>query len=297
MSKDPPRRLGRGLSSLISPSAIQTESIQAGLSISEPPTQRTPFRDVATDLIDPNPNQPRKQLDEPKLRELAQSIRQHGALQPVVIRPMGQRFQLVAGERRWRAARLAGLATIPAILRTESDEKALELALVENLQREDLNAVDRARAYQSLMRVGGLSAEQVADRVGEERTTVVNYVRLLGLAPEVLAMVADGSLPMGHARVLLRVQNGSEQLAMANRIVREGWSVRRTEGHLTPHATRPPKPERPITKDLEDRLTQALGLRVKIVEARRPNTGRVVLHYHSLDDFQRLANKLGVSAD
>jgi ParB family chromosome partitioning protein len=292
------KRLGRGLSSAFS--ALQEHTPQRMRSLTDlaagPATQ--PARQIPTELIDPNPFQPRQHVDPQTLAALAESLRHCGILQPLVVRPRGDRFELVLGHRRWQAARQAALPELPAIVRHASDEQMLELALVENIHREDLNALDRATAYRQYRERFGLTAEQIAQRVGEDRTTVTNYLRLLELPEPVRAMLADGSLAMGPARALLGLEAPEEQIRFARRIIAESLSTRHVERLIqqrrssTPLAA--PRPKRPLIQDLEERFEAALGAKVQVFESRKKNTGRVVIHYASLDDFDRIAQRLGI---
>lgn len=303
------RRLGRGLASLVA------KGTQEGLEVSGTPRVHTGLRGVQqaspagrflmlqVDRVKRNPMQPRRQFDDDSLSSLAQSIRDRGTLQPILVRPAAEGYELVAGERRLRAARLAGLAEIPAIVRSVDDEDLLELALVENIQRADLNPIERARAYRVLQDRHNLSHEQIAQRMGEDRATVSNYIRLLGLGEDALEKVASGELTMGHAKVILGIQDIQLQNSFIHRVIHEGWSVRRLEtavANLKPSGS--PAPEggrrvRSAIKDLEQRLCTATGTRVTIREGRRRHTGKIVIEYYSLDDFERIAASLGIQAE
>lgn len=273
------KALGRGLSSLIR----ETDSPPAGDGASQ----------VKIDSIDPNPFQPRRTLPEESLRELASSIRSSGVVQPVLLRRVGDRYQLVAGERRWRAAQLAGLETVPAVIRTVSDRDALELALTENLLRDDLNPVEVARAYNALQENFGLTHDQIADRLGVNRATVTNTLRLLRLPPRVLELVETGALSAGHARCLLSLDSASAQEQWAATIVAKGLSVRQVEAALaTPSQARAPsQPQRDSPPDPNLRaavleLERTLGTRVKITgEGHR---GKIEIQYFSREDLHRI---------
>ncbi|HVP12387.1 MAG TPA: ParB/RepB/Spo0J family partition protein [Phycisphaerae bacterium] len=308
MSKDQ-KRLGRGLSSLMAPSVTRE-----GITLTAPPATGRMLEGVRglpsvnrltvipVDAVRSNPAQPRKTFDEASLASLAASLRERGTLQPIVVRPAGDGYELVAGERRLRAARLAGLTELPAIVRSTGDDEMLELALVENIQRTDLNAVERARGYRSMQEVYGLSQEEIGNKMGEDRATVANYIRLLGLPPEVLEMVADGRIGMGHARALLGCKDIHTQLSLVSRLLQEGWSVRRLEREVA-HPRSPAESStkqgaaRPAVKDLAERLSAALGAKVHIKEGRRRHSGRIIIEYTSLDEFQRIAALLGVGDD
>lgn len=302
MSKDQ-RRLGRGLSALIPDAHVAT--LDAGLRTGTGPTFHEPNRphviEVELDRVKPNPQQPRRAFDMLTLHRLAESIKERGTLQPILVRPSGANYELVAGERRLRAARIAGLASLPAIVRPTEDAELAELALIENLHRDDLNPLDRAEAYLSIKERLNISNEDLARRLGEDRSTVANHLRLLDLPNDVAQRLIDGELTMGHARALLGLSNPAVISQWASRIVAEGWSVRNTEQRVTAQlagrATPAPKSKRPAVSDLEERLSRSVGTRVRIIEGRKRNTGRIVLEYYSLDDFERITGRLGVELE
>ncbi len=291
-----PRRLGRGIASLLGDStAAPSVPLAAGT------TAMT--REVPVTAIAPNPLQPRSHFDPEQLDELAASIRTSGVIQPVVVRVRDGKYELVAGERRWRAARQAGLATIPAVVRDVTDQQLLEFALIENLQREDLNPLDRARAYRQACDRFDLAAEALAEHLGEDRSTVTNYIRLLDLPSAVQDLVRDGSLSMGHARSLLGLPDPSAMERLAQQAIAEAFSVRHLEGLVrafksTPEPPDSPaskaRPKRPLIQDLEQRFAETLHTRVTITEGRKKNTGKIVIQYFTLDDFDRVAERLGV---
>jgi ParB family chromosome partitioning protein len=271
------RGLGRGLGALI-PGA-------------EEPTrgpQELPLSDIAA-----NPTQPRKRFDQTALEELAATIRTHGVLAPVVVRRSDEGYQVIAGERRVRAAKLAGLSHIPAIVREAGDGQALEMALVENLQREDLNPVESAEAYQRLVGEFGLSQEAVAARVGRDRSTVANALRLLRLPRKIRDDVAAGALSEGHARALLGLERPADQLKARDEVVRRHLTVRATEALVrrlrSPHQVAAPKrPANPNLGSLEDRLRVALGSKVRILRSGRG--GMLEISFFSDDDLTRLVD-------
>jgi ParB family chromosome partitioning protein len=273
------RKLGRGLDFLISGSTdpAQDEVLQLDLS-----------------AIQPNPFQPRREFQEAELAELATSIREHGVLQPIVVRPMGDAYQIVAGERRFRACQQLALATIPAIVRQADDQQMLELALVENIQREDLNPIELARAYQAYIHRLTLTQEQAAERLGKSRSAVANMIRLLELPADVQDMVSRGTLTMGHARALLAVGDPGLQRALAQRIIAEGWTVRdieRVAQEPAPTAEAEPVAAPKSTADahladLEAQLRERLGTKVRVHD--RGGRGRIVLEYFSRQDCDRL---------
>ena len=276
--------LGRGLSALIP--------------ASPPPQTRQHPTEVDLDRLTPNRLQPRTLMDEPKLEELSRSIESSGVIQPIVVRRLdNETFEIVAGERRWRAAQKAGLLRVPVVVREVPDDKLLELALIENLQRENLNPIEEAEAYRRLIGEYRLTQEQVAAAVGKDRATVANYVRLLGLPAEIRAEVAAGTLAMGHARALLGLSDAAAQRRAAREVVARGLSVRETEGLVKqlgrPTAPRPPAPSPPRdvhTRAAQDRLRVALGTSVRIV--RRGRKGRIEIDFASENELQRLFEHL-----
>jgi len=315
--RTPPRpRLGRGLSSLIStpiePSADAGHYQPAAAGGQHPPHVPPPHEptgrpvEIPVDAIGPNPYQPRRRFNDADLAELAASIRQQGVLQPLIVARAAEQsgphaFIVVAGERRLRAARQAGLPAVPCVVREATPQQMLEWALVENIQRADLNPVERARAYQEYIDRFSLGQAEAAERLGQPRTTVANYLRILDLEDEIQTMLTDGTLSFGHAKVLAGLTEG--RLALARRAARRGLSVRQLEalaGGSPAHAggARPPARQRPAyLVDAEDQMTRALGTKVSIHPARAKNTGRVVIEYYSLDDFDRIAAALGVSLE
>lgn len=275
------RRLGRGLGALLS----------------EPDGETRPT-ELEIGAIRPNPLQPRHHFDSESLAELRDSIRQHGVIQPIVVRRRADGFELVAGERRWRASRLAGLTRIPAIVRENLDDRAmLELALVENVQRQDLDPIERAKAFEQLRRVLGMTQEQVADRVGLRRPTVANLVRLLELPESVQALVSGGQLTMGHARALLGAKDPTSQLELAKAAVAEHWTVRDVEARVraserarpsgTTGAPRAAAAAEPWIPSVEERLKSALGTRVS-VQPGAGERGQIVIDYFGRRDLDRL---------
>jgi ParB family chromosome partitioning protein len=244
-----------------------------------------------------NPEQPRKRFDDAKLEELAASIRQHGIVEPILVRKEGGGYRIVAGERRWRAAQRAGLKEVPAILREATDREAFELALVENLQRADLNAIEEAEAYEVLASDHGLTQEEIATRVGKERSTVANALRLLKLPEEVRDTVRSGQLDMGHARALLGLGTTDEMKRLAQRAIREGLSVRALEALIRSLIRKPEKKGGPAesasTRDLSTRLQRHLGARSKVVQ-KTATSGRLEIEYTSLDELDGILAKIGL---
>ncbi len=246
--------------------------------------------EIDIDLIVPNPTQPRLKLDEARLEELAASIRAHGILQPILVRPMAGRYQLIAGERRLAAAQRAGLLKIPARVCDVPDDRLLELALVENIQREPLNPLEEAQAYQSLMETTNRTQEQIAELLGKDRSTIANAIRLLKLPPPVRLLVAEGKLSPGHARALLSANIEPNEMAkMAALIVEKDWSVRETEQWAKRRA-RPvaaPKIQDPNEAAAVDKLRLILGTKVEI-RSKSKGKGEIRIHYYSQEDLMRL---------
>ncbi|MBN1942094.1 MAG: ParB/RepB/Spo0J family partition protein [Phycisphaerae bacterium] len=319
------RRLGRGLSSLIrttSPTAasqvatLQDSPGEGKTPISVPTEGEGKAREIPIDQIAHNPHQPRKNFDEVQLAELAQSIRQEGILQPLVVtasRGGGggavpeKPFTLIAGERRLRAAVRAGLSTVPCVLRDATDQQMIEWAVIENIQRADLNPIERGMAYREYMDRFGLTQEQVAKRMGQPRATVANFLRMLDLCDDVQSLVAQNLISFGHAKVIAGLAGKPErQIKIAQLVVTNGLSVRSLEGVVTSQPkekTRGKKSKGPgrggsekpaYVRDAEQRLTEAVGTRVTILPGRAKNTGKIVLEYYSLDDFDRIAAALGL---
>ena len=292
-STDPKRRaLGKGLDSLLP----RVQTVPAADAESGRP------REIPLDEIDNNPFQTRSQVNEEQLAELAASIAANGVVQPVLKcdRFLVGVIQLIAGERRWRASELAGKNTIPAILRQVSDEQAMEITIVENLQRADLNAMEQARAFERLSREFHMTQEQMAQRTGKDRASVSNFLRLLRLPQTVQARVESGDLTFGHARALLAFEHAEEMEKAAQRITSLSLSVRQTEtyvqGLLDPSrkTKRTPKPEAPIdpnVRDAQDRLQRTLGLKVTIED--KNGHGRVIIEYARLEDFDALMERFG----
>lgn len=273
--------LGRGLDALLGDTSLQA---QTGGSVSLPIAQ-----------VEPGLNQPRKHFDEESLADLAQSIGQHGILQPLTVRRLASGYyQIIAGERRWRAARMAGLEEIPAIIVEADDRKVMELGLIENLQREDLNPMEEAAGYRTLVQEYGLTQEEAAKRVSKSRPAVANAMRLLALPQEVQWLIEQGSLSAGHGRALLALPTAEEQIAAAEEIRTKGWSVRETEERIRQRlqereASAPEKPSSPLKlyfKEAERQLTAGLGRRVTITQGKKK--GKIALEYYDQEDLEAL---------
>jgi ParB family transcriptional regulator, chromosome partitioning protein len=296
------RALGKGLDSLL---PRINASAPAPVIVTSPEPETGKPREIPVELIDPNPFQTRTTFDESLLEELAASIRANGVVQPVLLRPRADgRFQLIAGERRLRASKLAGKATIPAVLRQVSDEQTVEITIVENLQRADLNPIEQARGFERLSKEFNMTQEQISVRTGKDRASVANYIRLLKLPDSVQQQVEGGFLSFGHARALLALSiKGLDQARIekaAQKIIDDSLSVRRAEEYvariLVPdHIWKPkePKPERevdPNVREVEEELQRALGLKVTIED--RKGRGRVIIEYAKLEDFDGLLERL-----
>jgi ParB family chromosome partitioning protein len=273
--------LGRGLSALIPDAA-------------DAPPRDKPF-EIDLDRLVPNPQQPRSAFDEASLEELAQSIRRNGVIQPIRARRAGDRFEIVAGERRWRAAQRAGLLKAPVIVRDVPDDRLLEVALIENIQRDDLNPIEEASAYRRLADEMHLTQDAIAAAVGKDRSSIANTLRLLRLPDEVRHLVSDGSLSMGHARALLSLDSSAAQRQLAREIVAKGLSVRETEALVKRHgapadAPKPAPKKDPNTRAAEEQLRLALGTRVEIV--RRGKGGIIQIAFTNEGELNRIFEKI-----
>jgi ParB family chromosome partitioning protein len=272
--------LGRGLSALI-PDAPAPAAQERAL-------------DVDIDLLQPNKFQPRTQMDDGRIEELARSIRSNGVIQPIVVRKAENGYEIVAGERRWRASQRAGLLKVPVVVRDIPDDRLLAAALIENIQREDLNPIEEAHAYRRLGDEFGLTQEQIAESVGKDRSSVANYIRLLRLPPEVRNHVGGRTLSMGHARALLSLPDAESQLRVSRDVVQKGLSVRDTEAlvkrAVSPAPEKPEAPKDVHTRAAEDRLRFALGTRVRI--ARKGKGGRIEIDFSDENELQRIYEQL-----
>lgn len=249
--------------------------------------------------IHPNDLQPRHFFSEEEMQGLIESIKKHGILQPVIVKPLAHGYMLIAGERRWRAARHLGLKEMPAIVRHSDGADTLEIALIENIQREDLNPIEKALGFKELTSKFGLTQEQVAKAMGKDRSSVTNYLRLLDLPQEIQDHVSRGTLSMGHARAILGVRDHETQRGLCERILKEGLSVREVEGIVSlgknqakPKKSASAKASTPHLEDLEDRFRKFFGTKVSIRE--RKGRGRIMISFHSNEEFGRIANALGI---
>ncbi|HUQ50371.1 MAG TPA: ParB/RepB/Spo0J family partition protein [Terriglobales bacterium] len=290
---DKRKALGRGLDALLPSNRSATAVAPQPAS----PNQNQGAKEIPLDLIDRNPFQTRGQVDEIALEELAASIRVQGVLQPVVLRPLPSgRFQLMAGERRWMASRRAGKQTVPAVVRAASDEQAMEITIIENLQREDLNVLEQARAYERLSRDFGLTQEQMAQKTGKDRTSVSNFLRLLKLPPAIQQELEKGTLSFGHAKALMMLPNPSLMEKCARQIESKKLSVRQTEdlvrSLITPaeRAEKSRKHVDPNVRAAQLELQSALGCKVEITD--RKGRGKIVIQYATLEDFDRVLEML-----
>lgn len=286
--------LGRGLETLLPASRA---TVAAGIQ----PTQMTGdvVREISVEQIDRNPYQTRTKLAEEPLNELAASIKASGVVQPIVVRPLANgRYQLIAGERRWMASQRASKTTVPAIIRQVSNEQAMEMTIVENLQREDLNPMEQARAYERLGREFGLTQEQMAQRTGKDRSSVANFLRLLKLPTEVQLLLEEEKLSFGHAKALMGVDSPEATIRLAHRVVQLSMSVRQTEGavnnlmHPEPKQEKPERVVDPNVREAERELQSALGVKVTITD--NHGKGKIQLEYKTLEDFDRIVDALGI---
>lgn len=300
------KRLGRGLNSLVSATRFK-QMDQPSERFLETTNQVVVNRHVATnaiqeiplDKITRNPHQPRHLWDETDLAALAQSIQANGLIQPILVRPIGDSYQLIAGERRLRATQLSGNNTIAAIVRDATEEKSLEWALIENIHRTDLNSLERARAYQHYLKEFSLTQNEAAERLGEDRSTIANYIRLLDLPESVQQMINEKLLSMGHARALLALPDKMQRRSFAQRVIQKNLSVRELEKQIQAHKydqQRPaetPTQKPPHIQDLEQELTRHVGTKVLIKPTgKKGHRGKIIIEYYSLDDFDRVREQL-----
>ncbi|MHC4986512.1 MAG: ParB/RepB/Spo0J family partition protein [Planctomycetota bacterium] len=301
-------RLGRGLSSLIVNTAPKEDGTYASTDPTPVGAQEPATIPIAQ--ISPNPYQPRKQFDAEQLKELTDSIRRQGVLQPILVAPNGAKtpdkpFVLIAGQRRLQAATQAGLDNVPAFVRQASDQQIQEWAIIENIQREDLNPIERAEAFRGVMDRFSLTQAQLGERLGTSRETVANYLRLLDLCDDVRKLLLAGRLSFGHARALAALAGQqARQTRLAKKAIDRNLSVRQLEAMVAADVARTGQPKRrgsadkpAYVRDLEQQLTQQVGTRVTIAPGRSKDKGKLTIEYYSLDDFDRILNKLGVSLD
>jgi ParB family transcriptional regulator, chromosome partitioning protein len=280
------RALGKGLSALLPTKPTPQPTVEAAHSGEEVAL-------LAIEAIEPNPLQPRRVFQADRIEELAQSIRANGIIQPLVVRRHAEKYQLVAGERRWRAAKIAGVTKVPAVIQDIPDERLLEITLIENIQREDLNPIETAQAFDRLSRELQLSHEEVGSRTGKDRSTITNLIRLLQLPPDIQQLIGERRISAGHARCLLTLPTAELQREVAEKAVAQGWSVRQVE-RLTQKMLEDRKPKSvdevqtdPNVKAAIDELERVLGTKVRIVERARKK-GRIEIEYYSEDDLDRI---------
>jgi ParB family chromosome partitioning protein len=304
--KEKPKHLGRGLQSLLGPITsgkvqIKTVPPTPAAAVNFPPDKelQNSLYQIDIEHITENPYQPRANWDEQELSDLAESIRANGVIQPIIVRKHENKYQLIAGERRFRAARMASLKTIPAIVRSATEEQLLELALVENIHRADLNPIERAKAYQKYMNTFSLTQAETASRLGEDRSVVANYLRLLDLPNEIKRMLIEGQLSAGHARAILALPTDELRRKLANRAMAGRLSVREVERLVRRYLTTKEETKKQKTKsahiaELENQLSKELGTKVSIDTRKNGQRGKIVIEFYSLDDFDRIAERLGM---
>lgn len=307
--KDKPRHLGRGLQSLLGPITSPAVPISFSEELSQVVAKYPEDKELQSGLIAlsleavrANPYQPRTEWDDGQLHTLAESIRVNGVIQPIVVRAIDGGYQVIAGERRLRAARMAGLETIPAIVKTATDAEMLELALVENIHRADLNPVERAQAYQNYLKEFSLSQAEAAARLGEDRSVIANYVRLLELPGDIKRMLIERQLTMGHARAILALPTDELRRKLANRAMAGRLSVREVERlvrncvEASGDKIKAQRSKASHILDLENKLTRSLGTKVNIETAKSGKRGKVVIEFYSVDDFERICQAMGLSS-
>ena len=286
------RGLGKGLDSLI-PNAVGEAKAKKEVSKEKAEERITPDTMVKITMVEPNRKQPRKNFDEDALLELSDSIKQFGVIQPIVVQDRKDHYEIIAGERRWRAAKMAGIKEVPVIIKNYTEQEIVEISLIENIQREDLNPIEEAQAYKRLLTEFNLKQDVVAERVSKSRTAVTNSMRLLKLSEEVQQMVINDMLSTGHARALLAVENPEEQYTLAQKVFDEKLSVRDVE-KLVKNIHKPAKTKKPdnkalslIYQDIEEKLKQALSTKVSVV-AKEEGAGKIEVEFYNHEDLERL---------
>ncbi len=307
--KEKPKHLGRGLASLLGPiisePAETNQLLPNTATIANFPPDKElhdSLQQIALDDISPNPYQPRTVWNQQDLEDLAESIKANGVIQPILVRPAKAGFELIAGERRFRAAKLASLKTIPALVRQATDRQLLELTLVENIHRANLNPIERAKAYQNYTTTFSLTQTEAAERLGENRSVIANYLRLLDLPEEIKQMLIDGRLTMGHARAILALPTDELRRKLANRAMAGRLSVREVERLVRKHLSAQPstgptaRPSKPAhILDLESKLSSRLGTKVSIETRKNSQRGKVTIEFYSLDEFDRIMENIGLA--
>ena len=308
IKKDRPKHLGRGLQSLLSPIiSIESEtnlSSPERISSSKFPIDkelRDSFKEISLDKIRPNPYQVRTVWNEQDLADLAESIKANGVIQPIIVRPDIDGYQIIAGERRYRASKMASLETIPALVRQASDEQLHEWALVENIHRVDLNPIERAKAYRDYLNTFSLTQTEASERLGEDRSVVANYLRLLDLPQEIKQMLVDGKLAMGHARAILALPTDEMRRKLANRAMAGRLSVREVEKLVRRYLAGTGKENKnirikqPHIIDLERKLAEQLGTKVNVETKKNGQKGKIIIEFYSLDEFDGIIERLGLT--
>lgn len=302
-----PKRLGRGLQSLLGPinseqsSSSGTVEPLRGHKYSNERGIREAVRDISLDDISANPYQARTVWDEEELGELAESIKANGIIQPIIVRRIESGYQIIAGERRYRAAEMASLESVPAIVRAATDEEVLETALVENIHRVDLNPIERAKAYESYIKSFSLTQSEASERLGEDRSVIANYLRLLELPDEIRQMLIDGRLTMGHARAILGIGDAELRRKLANRALAGRLSVRKVEQLVRKHLQQGNDGQKKESEksahilDLESKLSRKLGTKVNIQSRKNGQQGKITIEFKSLDEFDRIMESVGLS--
>ena len=293
------RGLGKGLDVLIKPSTKNETESQAGESVNQKTEKKEDGILVKLTMVEPNRKQPRKDFNEDSLQELADSIRQVGLIQPILVQDRKDHYEIVAGERRWRAAKIAGLKEIPVIIRNYTEQEIMEISLIENIQREDLNPIEEAQAYKRLLTEFNLKQDEVAERVSKSRTAVTNCIRLLKLDDRVQQMVIEDMLSTGHARALLSVENPEEQYGLAQKIFDERLNVRDFE-KLVKNLHKPQKEKKEtgsstmqaIYQDIEDKLKQKLSTKV-VITSKGEGSGKIEIEFYNHEDLDRLLDMIG----
>lgn len=305
--REKPKHLGRGLQSLLRPIIydLEQEGSVSGRDqiVSNFPPDNTlndSFKELPIESISPNPYQARSVWNEQDLAELAESVKANGIIQPIIVRPAGTGYQLIAGERRFRAAKLASIPAVPALVRQASDEQLHEWSLVENIHRVDLNPIERAKAYRDYLSTFSLTQAEAAERLGEGRSVIANYLRLLDLPQEIKRMLAENQLSMGHARAILALPTDDLRRKLANRAMAGRLSVREVERLVrrylagTNQAPATPRTKPPHILDLEKKLASQLGTKVSIDTRKNGQRGRIVIEFYSLDEFDGMMERLGL---
>lgn len=307
--KEKPKHLGRGLASLLGP--IISRPDEANRPLTEPTAianfppdkeLQDSLREISIDSISPNPHQPRTVWDQQDLADLAESIKANGIVQPIIVRPAGKGFEIIAGERRFRAAKLASMKTIPALVREATDEQMLEWSLIENIHRTNLNPIERAKAYQNYLTTFTLTQSEAAERLGENRTVITNYLRLLDLPDEVKQMLAEGRLTMGHARAMLALPTDELRRKLANRALAGRLSVREVERLVRKYLTETGQTKTTARSkpahilELESELSRELGTKVSVETRKNGQRGKIIIEFYSLDEFDRITERIGLAS-